>query len=415
MLLPKNGLHSHYFALVAIWLTVATAQAEPASKQPDTTAQSDKTVEQVAAEKPNSPAPDLTQPIWPTTPAEAWPIFRGNSLGTGVSGDLLPPQLELLWKMSVPKGAFECTPALVNGILYAADLDGTVYALKVVDGSEVWRRDFGEDGFSGAVAVRDGLVYVGNQAGLLLALDAATAKTVWEYQARGQLYGANFAGDRVLCGSQDGVLHCLNAKTGEKLWTFQIPDQIRCSATISQGHAFLVGCDGQLHVIDIQEGKSVRDIPINAPAGSTAAAAGDLIYFGTSAGEFLCINWRTGDTIWNFQDKARQQQISGSAALTDKTVFVPGEDKTLRAFRANDGKDLWKYTFRGKLDASPVVAGERVFIGAHDGRIVGVNIASGKKEWEYEAGGRFSSSPIVAGGRLFICSEDGVIYCFGKK
>ncbi|MGC4005950.1 MAG: PQQ-binding-like beta-propeller repeat protein [Pirellulales bacterium] len=140
-----------------------------------------------------------------------------------------------------------------------------------------------------------------------------------------------------------------------------------------------------------------------------------MIYFGTSGGKFLAIDWKNSKTVWSFQDKARQQAISGSAALTDKIVLVPGEDRTLRAFDSATGKQIWKKMFKGKLESSPVVVGERVFVGGHDGRLHAVTLDKGDEVWSYETGGKLLASPAVAAERLVIAGDDGHVYCFGAK
>ena len=71
--------------------------------------------------------------------AEAWPMFRGNPLATGVAVSDLPQQLEVLWRYEVPNGAFEGTPAIVDGVVYLGDLDGTLFALDLSSGRELWK------------------------------------------------------------------------------------------------------------------------------------------------------------------------------------------------------------------------------------------------------------------------------------
>jgi outer membrane protein assembly factor BamB len=80
-----------------------------------------------------------------------------------------------------------------------------------------------------------------------------------------------------------------------------------------------------------------------------------------------------------------------------------------------DGKELWKFATRAKVDSSPVVVDKRVFVGSNDGRLYALDHATGKKVWEYEAGGHFVASPAVADGRLVIGNTDGTLYCFGEK
>src|SRR5262245_23188894 len=56
------------------------------------------------------------------TPKDSWPLFRGNVLSTGVASSTLPDNPKLVWKYTVPKGAFEGTPVVVDGVVYIGDL-----------------------------------------------------------------------------------------------------------------------------------------------------------------------------------------------------------------------------------------------------------------------------------------------------
>ena len=67
-----------------------------------------------------------------------WPMFRGNSLGTGVTTAELPEKLDVLWKHEIPNGQFESTAAVVDGVVYTADMDGQVLALDLETGKVQW-------------------------------------------------------------------------------------------------------------------------------------------------------------------------------------------------------------------------------------------------------------------------------------
>src|SRR6185369_1479013 len=88
--------------------------------------------------------------------------------------------------------------------------------------------------------------------------------------------------------------YCLNAKTGEEQWTHKIGDQIRCSPTVVENRCFLAGCDGKLHIINLDDGKEVKEVDIESPTGATPAAVGDNIFFGTEGSTFFCINGKKG-------------------------------------------------------------------------------------------------------------------------
>ncbi|HEY2826046.1 MAG TPA: PQQ-binding-like beta-propeller repeat protein, partial [Pirellulales bacterium] len=285
-----------------------------------------------------------------------WPVFRGNAQATGVSTGRLAEQPQLEWKYAVEKGAFEATPAIVDGVVYIGDMDGTFYAIDLQSGKEQWKFDKGKDkaGFATAAAVRDGLVYIGDMDGSFFCLDTKSGEKKWMATSDGEIdSAANFYGSNVLFGSQDTTLYCFDAKTGTQQWTHKIGDQIRCSPTVIEDCCFLAGCDGKLHVIDLHNGEETGAVEINSPTGCTPAAAGELIYFGTEGGTFLCVNWKEQKKVWDWQDKARGLSIRSSAALTSQTVIFGGRDKSVHARDSKTGDKLWDFVTKGRVDSSP--------------------------------------------------------------
>ncbi|MFP6649236.1 MAG: PQQ-binding-like beta-propeller repeat protein, partial [Pirellulaceae bacterium] len=226
---------------------------------------------------------------------------------------------------------------------------------------------------------------------------------------------ANFYKDKVLIGSQDATLYCLNAADGELAWKYEIADQIRCSPTIVGNRCFLAGCDGRLHIIDIDEGKPVADVLLDGPTGVTPAVLGDRVFFGTEGGVFFAIDWRKAEVVWKYADPESALPFRSSAAVTKGFVLVGGRNKQIQALNPDNGKQLWQFTTRGRVDSSPVIIGNRMYVGGSDGRIYGLDLKTGKPTWEYETGDGFVGSAAIASGRLVIASDEGTVYCFGEK
>jgi outer membrane protein assembly factor BamB len=86
----------------------------------------------------------------------------------------------------------------------------------------------------------------------------------------------------------------------------------------------------------------------------------------------------------------------------------------MHCLNATDGKALWTFATRSRVESSPVLAGGRVYFGSNDGKFYVLDAASGAKVWEFTAGAPLSASPAVAGGRIVISSQDGQVYCFGS-
>ncbi len=342
-----------------------------------------------------------------------WPLFRGDAQATGVTDAELREPLEVVWKLSIPNGIFEATAAIDNGTVYVGCLDGHFYAVDLEIGKERWR--FPTDlGFRAATAVRHGAVYVGDEDGRFFCLDAATGKMRWTFPTNAEIdSAANFHGENVIFGSQDATLYCLKADSGELVWKHTIDDQIRCMPTVVEDRAFVAGCDGKLHIIDLVKGDKIGTVDIQSPTGSTPAVMGDLVYFGTEGETFFGIDWRAQQIVWTYRNPQRPFPYRSSAAVTAKRVIVGSRDKLVHAFDPASGRELWTFATGSRIDSSPVVVGDRVYFGSADGRLYALDVENAKKVWEYEAGGGFSASPAVVAGRLVIGNEDGVLFCFG--
>lgn len=354
--------------------------------------------------------------VWSTClrAEEGWPLFRGNKLSTGVASSSLPDTLQILWDFKVKDGAFEATPAIVDGICYIADLDGTIYALSLADGEVLWSKKTGSFGFAASPAIHNGLLYIGDIDGIFYCYDLQGNER-WKFEAGAEISSsANFYQDAVLFGSQDATLYCLDAKTGNQVWKVEIADQIRCSPTVVQDRSFVAGCDGRLHIIDLKLGKETAFVEINAPTGVTPAASGDQIFLGTEAGEIFCIDWRKAEVVWKFVDP-RGREVRSSPAVNDKLLAIGSRSKNVYGLDPKTGKRLWTLSCKRRIDSSPVIAGERVFVASSDGVLHLVDLLTGKELWKKETGGGFTGSPAIVDGKVIIASDDGVVYCLGNQ
>jgi outer membrane protein assembly factor BamB len=346
---------------------------------------------------------------------KAWPLFRGDSQAQGVAKSSLPEKPQLLWSLKVEGGAFESTPAIADGVVYVADMDGKLSALNLSDGKEIWHHQI-DGGYIASPSVRGELLYIGDIDGKFYAFDRKAGKPRWTAQADAQIdSGANFWNENVLFGSQDANLYCLNATTGKEVWKFAIADQIRCMPTVVGDRSFVAGCDSQFHIIDLTTGKEVGAVPIEAPTGVTPAVLGDLVYFGTEAGTLFGVNWKEIKLAWKVEDKASSQPMRGSPAVQEGILVVGTRSRRVQAHDPATGNDLWAFAAKQRIDSSPVIVGNRVFVGAADGRLYALDLKTGKELWQYQATGGFTGSPAVAEGKLVIATDRGEVLCLGAK
>jgi outer membrane protein assembly factor BamB len=345
--------------------------------------------------------------------ADAWPLFRGNALQTGVAACTLPEQLAVRWTFEA-KDSIEATAAIVGNTVYVGAMDEHLYALDLATGKPRWAYKAGP--FKAPVSVWKGAVYAGDLDGFFHCIDSVTGQKRWSYETGAEISsGANFAGDTILFGSGDEVLYCLTSD-GKVSWKFKVPGgPVLGSPVIAGDRTFAAGCDSILHVIDVAKGTELASLTLGGQVGATAAVDGDHLYVGTMTNQFLALDWKKPAIEWTFEAERRPQPFYASAALTDKLVLVGSRDKHVYAFDRQTGKPVWSFATRDKVDSSPVVVGQRVYVGSSDGHLYVLDLAMGTEVQKLNLGSAVLASPAVANNCLVIGTRKGTFYCLGAK
>lgn len=354
----------------------------------------------------------------PEEKAQGWHLFRGDAGSSGVAKTTLPAEPEIIWKHKVKEGSFESTPLIISTdgrppMAVIGDLDGRLIALDLKDGKLLWEQDLGELGFTAAAAYQDGKIFIGDFDGFFHCLDL-DGKPVWKYEAEGEILGsANFYKNLVLFGAQDGNLYAVDRENGKLVWKYQADDQIQCSTTVVDNRAFLAGCDGKLHIVDLDTGKDVAKVDIESPTGTTPAALGDRVYFGTQQGTFLAVNWKEAKIDWHREDPLGGTTIVASAAVSDQQVVYPVRNRQVISLEPGSGKERWVTQLESKVEASPVIVGDRVLLAATDGRLFLLDQKNGETVWQTQLNGSIIGSPAVAFERLVVATDRGLVYGLG--
>src|SRR5262249_53603785 len=112
--------------------------------------------------------------------AADWPLVRGDVRGTGVAQADVSNLPQLLWKFAAGKDSgFDATAVVSQGVIYIGDDNGVFHAVKLEDGSELWRKEYSDDSFSAGAAVEKTRVYAGDMNGVVYCFATADGKELW--------------------------------------------------------------------------------------------------------------------------------------------------------------------------------------------------------------------------------------------
>ncbi len=348
--------------------------------------------------------------------AEDWLFARGNLESTGIAPSAIASSPQELWRYEVEEGSFEATAVVNAGVIYIGDVDGTFHAIDLATGDAVWTKTFDDTGFLSAAAIDGDRLFVGDYNGVLRCLTLADGEEVWHAELKAEVMaGPLVSSDTVLVTTEAGTFTLHDRDSGEQTGEFVIDAPLRCSPTIVGGRAMLAGCDGKLHAIDIKAAKEVDAVEIDGPTGSTPAARGSMIYFGTEQGTFYAIDTAKSppEIVWTFADPRRRQGIRTAASVTDALAVFGSQGKAVYAVDLTTGEPNWTFPTRTRVESSPLVSGKHVIAATQRGRLHLIDLESGEAVWDYEAGGNFVASPVVVDEKLIIGNTDGTLYCFG--
>jgi len=350
--------------------------------------------------------------------AADWPMFRGQPSLAGISNAKISTNLTLKWRFKTG-GPVKSSPAIVGGNVFFGAGDSNLFCIRLSDGSKVW--NFTADGLiESSPLVLDGRVYFGSDNTNFFAVDATTGKELWRHGVEDKILSSpNWVQPggpetrSVLIGAYDFKLYSLNAATGKTNWVFETGNYINGSPAIGSGLTAFGGCDAVIHVLGLNKGEKIREIPAGAYIAASGALVDGKLYVGHYENAFLCVDLNEGKILWTYKDRAFP--YFSSPAVTPEFVVVGSRDKRLHCIKRSDGTGVWTFQTRGKVDSSPVVADGKVIVGSDDGRLYMVSLADGKELWNYEIGQSVQSSPAVVDGHVVVGSEDGYVYCFGPK
>ncbi len=111
--------------------------------------------------------------------------------------------------------------------------------------------------------------------------------------------------------------------------------------------------------------------------------------------------------IWIFRC---EDEIRGSAAYDNGTVYVGSYDHNLYALDATSGEFRWKFPTNGGVVTRPAITNDLIFVGSEDGNLHAIISKTGKLAWTLPVDHPIRSSPKVADGHVFFGCDDGFLY-----
>lgn len=354
-------------------------------------------------EKPNEPA-ELTDFTPTVTVDKIWSEKAGKGEG----------------RVGVRQG-----PAVADGRVYAAAVEGGVRALDLQTGKQVWHYE-SKLRLSGGPGAGDGLVVVGGLDGEVIALDAATGAEKWQAKVPAEVIAAPAVGlGSVFVRSNDGHVTAFDAATGERrwFWVYEVPTlslRGNDAVVLGPGYVFSGNDDGTVSALSATDGRTLWNLPVAQPEGrseldrladvdGTPVLEGSTLYATSFKKQTLAIDAPSGRAMW-----ASQFGGAGRLGVASDRLIVSDPNGSVYALDKNSGASLWQQPgLARRLLTSPVVQGDYAVVGDYDGYLHWLKLDTGELAARARVGGDpLRGSPVVADGILVAQDVDGGLAAF---
>ena len=315
-------------------------------------------------------------------------------------------------------------PAVGDGRVYAAAIEGGVRALDLQSGKDVWRYK-SEERIS-SVGAGDGLVVAGTLDGRVIALDAASGSEKWTAKLGNEVIAPAAIGQNlVLVHSNDGRVSAFDAASGERrwFWNHDLPSlTVRGNGpvTLGPGVVFVGNDDGTLTALSLNDGRQLWDQVVGVPDGRTdlermadvdgaPVLDGTTVFVSSFKKETIAVDGPSGRTMWN-----RDNGGAGGLGLGTSSVVVADVDGSVWALDKNSGGSLWSNTTLARRSlTAPTVQGDYAVVGDLDGYVHWLRLDNGEVAARERAGGEaIRAKPVLADDVLVVQNVDGKLTAF---
>jgi outer membrane protein assembly factor BamB len=190
--------------------------------------------------------------------------------------------------------------------------------------------------YAQALTAANGVLYALDALGWLYAFDTASAAQLWQHQllSDDDPPGTDLivGGGLLYLGTISGALYALDAGTGQRAWTYHPGSGIESALALDSGLVFLKDTNGTVHAVSAASGKQRWTRAGTATGLYGVAAAGGRVYY-TTALALQALDAVTGAPVWAFAAPNSAEFLS-TPAVAGGLVFIGCHDDSLYAVKA---------------------------------------------------------------------------------
>jgi outer membrane protein assembly factor BamB len=255
--------------------------------------------------------------------------------------------VDIAWLLDLEQAT--TAPATIDDErIYLPLVDGTLLALNLDNGAQVWSR---HRPAQGALLADNGMLIVTYEQ-ILIAFDSASGRLLWTHRFDQRRVTTDISNGWLIVQLRDSTLVAFRASDGQEIWRRRIGHTMNASPAISGDRIYLpLGGEssGAIRALDLSTGNYVWEQTLTGDPGPILAL--DAIFVGATDNFFYRLSLDDGRIDWYVRTGG---DIYGLAAIDEKRVYVTSLDNMVRALDRENGAQRWRMPLQGRPESGPI-------------------------------------------------------------
>ena len=256
--------------------------------------------------------------------------------------------VDIAWYLDLKQPASRL-PAIDDDRIFIPLVDGTLLALNLDTGAQVWSR---HRPVHGDLIVDNGIL-IATYEQLLIAFDAPSGRLLWTHRLdQRRMTTPTISNGWLVVTLRDTTLVAFRATDGQELWSQQLGLNATANPSISGGRVYIplvADSGGAVRALDLSTGNYVWERTLTGFPGPILAL--DAIFVGATDNFFYRLRLDDGRVDWYVRTGG---DIYGLPAIDEERVYVTSLDNIVRALDRENGAQRWRMPLRGRPESGPI-------------------------------------------------------------
>ena len=304
-----------------------------------------------------------------------------------------------------------------------ADLVDVVNQVKP---DEIWSVDIGAGTAEYArlkPAIAEGTLYVADVEGMVQALDALTGQRIWKVESDlPAAAGPGVGEDLLVIGTSEAQVVAFDRNTGAELWRADTSGEVLAVPAVAYGMVVVHTVDGSLFGLDTLTGEQKwrydRAVPTLTLRGSSSPVInGSVVYCGLAGGKLVALALDTGVLEWEriisipsgSTDLERMNDIDGDPVIYNGTVYAGSYQGQVAAVGEGSGNIFWQHKISSYSDLS--VNWQNLLVSDESGHVWALDPDTGAAKWrQQQLTHRELTAPVIFGDFVVVGDLEGYLH-----